>query len=63
MIYTLFVSFVAGMITVLTPCVLPVLPVILGGSLTDQDKYRPRVIIVSFACSILLFTLTLQWLV
>ena len=63
MIHILFVSFVAGMITVLAPCVLPVLPVILGGSLADQDKYRPRVIILSFACSILLFTLTLQWLV
>lgn len=61
--YILWLSFLAGMMTVLAPCVLPILPVILWWSLVDDNKYRPWVIIVSFACSVLLFTLLLKWLV
>lgn len=56
----LFIAFFAGVLTVLTPCVLPVLPVILGGSLSGQEKYRPLIITASLMVSVFLFTLLLK---
>lgn len=61
--WLLLLSLVAGMLTVLAPCVLPILPVIVGWSVVNGKKSRPRVIIAAFAVSILIFTLILQWLV
>ena len=58
---TLFlVSFLAGILTVLAPCVLPVLPVILAGSLTEKQKWYPYVVTFSLAVSIVLFTILLK---
>lgn len=54
------ISFLAGMLTVLTPCVLPVLPVILGGSLSGQDRWRPLIITSSLIVSIFAFTFFLK---
>lgn len=56
----LLVSFVAGMLTVLAPCVLPLLPIILGGSVADKNPWRPFVITFSLAVSIVVFTLLLK---
>lgn len=60
----LIVSFLAGVLTVLAPCVLPLLPVVLGGSLADPSKkpspYRPVVIAFSLSISIIVFTLMLK---
>ena len=53
-------SFVAGVLTVLAPCVLPLLPVIIGGSLEDTKVIRPVIITTSLAVSIVLFTLVLK---
>ncbi|MCA9385616.1 sulfite exporter TauE/SafE family protein [Candidatus Dojkabacteria bacterium] len=54
-------SFLAGMLTVLSPCVLPLLPVIIGGSLQDaKDTWRPVIITVSLAISLVLFSLILK---
>lgn len=55
-------ALVAGMLTVLAPCVLPLLPIIIGGSVTGdtKDKKRPIIIAVSLAVSIILFTLLLK---
>lgn len=54
-------SFVAGVLTVLAPCILPLLPVTLGGALTEPgNRKRPFVIIASLAASVLLFTLLLK---
>jgi cytochrome c biogenesis protein CcdA/thiol-disulfide isomerase/thioredoxin len=60
--FLLFGSFIAGMLTVLAPCVLALLPVIVGGSLQGdvRDKKRPMVIAASLALSILVFTLLLK---
>src|SRR5580704_10837453 len=56
-----FISFVAGALTVLAPCVLPLLPVIIGGSAGDQhDRARPYVIAGSLALSVIVFTLLLK---
>lgn len=59
---TLFVvSFIAGMLTVLAPCVLPLLPVILAGSISEtKNKKRPFIIIVSLSVSVFVFTLLLK---
>lgn len=57
----LLLSFVAGFLTVLAPCVLPLLPVIVGRSVSDTDnKYKPYIITGSLAASVVLFTLLLK---
>lgn len=63
------VSFAAGVLTVLAPCVLPLLPVIVGGTAArsggdaataERQWYRPLVIAVSLAVSVVAFTLLLK---
>lgn len=65
----LLVSFVAGVLTVAAPCVLPVLPVIVGGSIVrtstdsavaERQWFRPVVIAIGLVASIIVFTLLLQ---
>ena len=62
MVFTALVSLVAGLLTVLAPCVLPLLPVILGGSVVrgDRDRWRPFVITGSLVASLVVFTLLLK---
>ena len=69
MLSLLMLSFVARVLTVAAPCVLPLLPVIVGGSIVRTDSnselaqrqwYRPIVIAASLAASIVLFTLLLK---
>src|SRR3989344_7070294 len=59
------VSFVAGVLTALAPCVLPLLPVIVGGSLSASAKgsgatKRAVIIACSLGISVILFTLLLK---
>lgn len=63
----LILSFIAGVLTVAAPCVLPLLPVIIGGSLLEanEDKperqwLRPLVIAGSLAVSVIIFTLLIK---
>jgi len=56
----LVLSFIAGILTVLAPCVFPMLPVILGGSLGAKNLWRPFVVIISLVISIITFTLLLK---
>ena len=58
----LLISFIAGILTVLAPCILPLLPVIVGGSLEGGTASRSRalVIISSLGVSLVLFTLLLK---
>jgi len=51
MIVTALLSLVAGVLTVLAPCVLPFLPVIVGGSLGHGSRRRPYLIAASLAAS------------
>lgn len=53
-------SFLAGMLTVAAPCVLSLLPIILGGSLSGKNKWRPLMIVGSLAVSVFVFTLLLK---
>lgn len=58
---TAVLSLVAGFLSVLAPCILPLLPIIIGGGLTgDKDKKRPYIIIVSLVISLVLFTVLLR---
>lgn len=59
MIVTAFLSFIAGLLTVLAPCVLPFLPVIVGGSLQGAT-WRPYVVAASLVLSLLAFTILLK---
>jgi len=57
----LIISFVAGALTVLAPCILPLLPVIVGGSLAGRaSRARAALIVSSLGVSIILFTLLLK---
>lgn len=62
----LILSFIAGVLTVAAPCVLPLLPVIVGGSLIDNSEnkqklwVRPLIIAASLAVSVVVFTLLLK---
>jgi cytochrome c biogenesis protein CcdA/thiol-disulfide isomerase/thioredoxin len=60
--FLLFGAFLAGALTVLAPCVLPLLPIIVGGSVTGdtKDRSRPFVIAIALAASLFLFTLLLK---
>ncbi len=53
-------SFFAGILTVLAPCVIALLPVILGGSLGAKDPLRPIIIVGSLGISVIIFTLLLK---
>lgn len=63
----LLLSFVAGVLTVAAPCVLPLLPVIIGGSLVEAGKdkpqrqwLRPLLVAASLAVSVVVFTLLIK---
>lgn len=67
MITLLILSLIAGVLTVAAPCVLPLLPVIIGGSLLESRKdkperqwSRPVVIAGSLAISVIVFTLLIK---
>jgi cytochrome c-type biogenesis protein len=56
----LIVSFIAGVLTVLAPCILPLLPVVVGASASGRSKSTPYVVVGSLAVSIILFTYLLK---
>ena len=56
----LALSFFAGILTVLAPCILPLLPVIIGTSAGARSTATPYIVIGSLSASILLFTYLLK---
>lgn len=57
-------AFLAGIVTILSPCILPILPVILATSVTDtSSKKKPYGIVVGFILSFTFFTLFLSSIV
>jgi len=62
MAFSLALAFVAGVITILSPCVLPLLPLILGAA-TQEGKARPWGVIVGFVGAFTAATLALSYLV
>ncbi len=54
-------TFIAGFLSVLAPCILPLLPIIIGGGFSGiQDKKRPYIITASLVLSLILFTVLLK---
>jgi cytochrome c biogenesis protein CcdA/thiol-disulfide isomerase/thioredoxin len=53
----LAIAFLAGVITAISPCVLPVLPILLAGSATSTDRRRPFAIVAGLVASFTTFTL------
>jgi cytochrome c biogenesis protein CcdA/thiol-disulfide isomerase/thioredoxin len=59
MLILLAIGFVAGIVTALSPCVLPVLPIVLAGGATGR---RPLAIVAGIVLSFTVFTLFAAWL-
>lgn len=62
MILLLTFAFLAGIVTVLSPCILPILPIVLSGSV-GGGKRKPIGIILGFILSFTFFTLFLTQIV
>lgn len=62
MIILLGFAFLAGIVTILSPCILPILPIVLSGAVGGSKK-RPLGIIIGFLLSFTFFTLFLATLV
>lgn len=62
MILLIFFAFLAGVVTILSPCILPILPIVLSGSV-GGGKRRPLGIVTGFIASFTFFTLALTGIV
>ncbi|HEX7017992.1 MAG TPA: cytochrome c biogenesis protein DipZ [Patescibacteria group bacterium] len=62
MLLLILFAFLGGLVTILSPCILPILPIILSGSLTGGHR-RPLGIITGFVVSFTFFTLFLAAIV
>src|SRR5260221_11414547 len=49
--FNLALALLAGVVTIATPCTLPVLPILLGSSLGQTSKLRPALIAFGFVVS------------
>jgi cytochrome c biogenesis protein CcdA/thiol-disulfide isomerase/thioredoxin len=56
----LAISFLAGVLTVLAPCILPLLPVVVGSAAAGRSRATPYVVVLSVSLSIILFTFLLK---
>jgi cytochrome c-type biogenesis protein len=56
----LVISFIAGVLTVLAPCILPLLPVVIGSSASGRSKATPYIVVASLGVSIIVFTYILK---
>lgn len=56
------IAVLAGILTVLAPCILPLLPIVIGASSTDGHRISRRAVVVigSLSVSVILFTLLLK---
>ena len=61
MFILLLFAFLSGVVTILSPCILPILPIVLSGSV--GGKRRPYGVILGFILSFSIFTLTLSAIV
>ncbi|MEK7602047.1 MAG: cytochrome c biogenesis protein DipZ [Patescibacteria group bacterium] len=55
------IAFIAGILTVLAPCILPLLPVVIGGSVTGDTSFkRAFTVVAALGFSVVAFTLLLK---
>jgi cytochrome c biogenesis protein CcdA/thiol-disulfide isomerase/thioredoxin len=55
-----FTLFLAGLVTILLPCILPLIPIVLGVSVTGRNKWRPFATVMGMLISFVGFTFILQ---
>ncbi len=65
MILLIAFAFLAGIVTILSPCILPILPIILSSTIGGQNtgKSRPIGVVIGFILSFTFFTLFLSTIV
>jgi len=56
-------AFLAGILTIAAPCILPMLPIILGASVGQKNKLRPLFIVLGFVVSFAAASLVLSTLI
>ncbi len=56
----LLTLFAAGLLTILLPCILPLVPIVLGVSVAGRRRARPLVTVLGMVASFVLFTFVLQ---
>src|SRR5712692_4105189 len=61
MVVLLGIAFLAGVITAISPCVLPVLPIVLAGG-ASGGRRRPLAIVAGLVLSFFVFTLFAAWI-
>src|SRR6478735_4818894 len=59
MLILLAIGFLAGVVTAVSPCVLPVLPILLAGGATGRKPLR---IVAGLVTSFVVFTLFASWI-
>ena len=57
----LLISFISGVLTVLAPCILPLLPVVVGTSASGRSKATPYIVVISLGISVIIFTYILKF--
>jgi cytochrome c biogenesis protein CcdA/thiol-disulfide isomerase/thioredoxin len=62
MVLLLVIGFLAGVVTAISPCVLPVLPILLAGGAAGGRR-RPYAIIAGLVSSFVVFTLGAAWII
>jgi len=62
MIILVLFAFLGGIVTILSPCILPILPIVLSGSITG-GKQRPLGVVTGFILNFTFFTLFLSAIV
>lgn len=56
----LLIALVAGALTVLAPCILPLIPVVIGTGVGARSRWTPYIVIGSLSVSIIIFTYLLK---
>ena len=62
MILLLGIAFLAGVVTAVSPCVLPVLPIVFAGGATGGTRRRPRAIVAGVVIAFTASLLVITWL-
>lgn len=60
MLSLILILFVAGLLTILLPCILPLIPIVLGVSIAGRNKWRPLVTVLGMLLSFVASTLILN---
>jgi cytochrome c-type biogenesis protein len=56
----ILILFAAGILTILLPCILPLIPIVLGTSIAGRSKLRPLMVICGMLFSFVVFTFILH---